>query len=297
MLMHSAFAITSLVTYILMAVALALVVILLIARLLKNSWGRVLVGVVIAVGFGYLGMKWMDADSDAVSACRHLEAAMAMTRMYEYQAGVISRSPAGESQMLDSCRQVLGAYNRDRFMTETGERTWITCRQTHFSDEVARAAGLAAVEMLERSPDPKDRSAARFYMMEGSAGSRIYTLLHRSTGPQSKLITDLGKEPARDQQVNACVLAGWYYQKKQYGKSLAKLKLALGDGWLRTGKFDDWWKQNLLPGPEQRTWYGYVLYKTGHADRALKEFRRVYGASQTKTDMQGVYMHQPPLKM
>lgn len=232
--------------------------------------------------------RWMDAKSDAASACRHLKVAVAMSSMYEAQ----SSSTGAASLPLDACNVIVRGYGQlVHGPTVCGDHTLSTRNETHFIDKLTRATGIAAAEVLERDTQVANRQAARDTLIALLPGVRVNKRLGLvvTARPRPRL--------ERDGQVDAYVLAGWYYQNKRYGRALSRLKLAFGDEWAKNGTLDEWWSKNLPMGYEQHLWIGYVWYRTGSIDRALVEFREVYGSHQTVGDIPEAYKSAPNLVM
>lgn len=294
----------------LVCLAAALVIIRGVSRLLRESWGRVLVGTAfigLLVVCASLFLKAQLADQtarDFDDACRY---AMDLALMYrldsERKSASQSQRPELEMKLLATCSLVKHDDQMARFgptrMVKWPEFPGSAYRLAGSAYRLDRAlrdaaqeAGSIAFDLLEHpSSDRIRREASELVVCSDSRDARVLKALSSSVRDQPG-----GASVDLDERGDRLVdfgLAEIYYARGEYKNALKTLESAFGEDWAATGRVDKWWQLYLPLTKEDHLRFGYLFYLTDQSDRALREYRLAKGVDQTPYDMVKAYTNVP----
>lgn len=308
LIMHGAFLfILYLAAVLLVCLAAALISIRIITRLLKEPWGRVLVGVAFAgllAACASLALRSYRADKTARNfndACRY---AMDLALMYrldsERKSASQSQRPELEMKFLATCSLV----QHDERLFRHGPikmYEWPRLPGSGYRlDEELRAAVLhadrIAFDLMEHSSSNKVRRRASELVVYSSANTdpRVFKALSSYMRDQHAGALDGGLGERGDRLTDLGV-AGIYYARGEYKNALDLARSALGEDWARTGRVDKWWQLYLPLTTDDHMRFGYLFHKGGQNDRALREFRLAKGVDRTPDEMREAYVKPPVL--
>lgn len=285
------------------AIGAALISVRIVTNLLRETWGRVLVGVaftgLLAVCASFF-MKAATADHtarDFNDACRYAMDLALMHRLHsEYKSAFPPQRPDLEVPLLNACAQVKADNQNARF-GPTRMAGWPKMPGSGYRlDEELKLADEQvddiAFNLLEHPSSAKVRRKAFVLILgEGEADPRIGKVL--DSYRRGEWLEALGGLEGQGDRLIDFGIAELYYSRRMYAHSLKMLKSALGNEWVETGNVDKWWEFHLPFTKEDHLRFGYLFYQADQTDRALREYRLARGADRTPYDMAKEYATPP----
>lgn len=286
------------------AIAGVIISIRIVTKLLKEPWGRVLVGVALVgllIACVSLVLRFERADQTAKDfndACRYAMDLALMNRLHsEYKSAPATQRPELQIRLLDACAQV----KQDDWMAHFGPTRmsgWPRFPGSAYRlDEELRAADKVAegiaFDFLEHPSSRKVRRAAFAVVLDWrQTDARIAKVLdsYRGRDEHEETLGGLGE---RGDRLIDFGLSELYYAKGEYAGALKMLESAFGADWAATGRVDKWWQSYLPLSDEDHLRFGYLFYVTHQSDRALREYRLARGAGLTAYHMSKAYAFPP----
>jgi hypothetical protein len=287
-------------TYVALFVQIVIAVVagIVIIRYTRVRWVGILI---ILVGLvtggvqlcGLMATDWM--LSSYATGFKYASPMLSMYRLdsrYDRANGPWRDQLRGE--LLDACHRVQELYRLDLTMHCVDGIDW----RTFPNEELANAHILANIRILDMDPTLPNRAEAFARLFEDYG---VYAYGHLHDWQRVALIVEKKPRPViwgklviqsfgpHCDRVIAYCLSDWYVRKQQYDIALAHLERALGKEWARSGHVDQWWQQHLPPRPEDHLFFGYVWYKVGNTQNALREFRKARGKDAGTGDMDQFY--------
>lgn len=285
------------------AIGAALISIHIVTKLLRETWGRVLVGIAFTGLLAVCASFFMRADEasqkarDFNDACRYAMDLALMHRLHSEQKSAFPpQRPDIEVRLLDACAQVKQDHWLARFgpsrMAGWPEMPGSGYRLDEELKLADKEADNIAVSLLEHPSSTKVRRKAFILTLgQPEADPRIGKVL--DSYRRGERLEALGGLEARGDRVIDFGLAELYYSRRMYSHSLKMLESALGNEWTETGRVDRWWGFHLPFTKEDHLRFGYLFYQADQTDRALSEYRLAKGADRTPYDMAKEYANPP----